>query len=654
MLQTDFKSAGRRPLLVPLMVAAMVMLSGQLPANILPAEAAGTGSGLRGEYFVGSQFGASKLVRTDSALNFDWHFGSPDPSVTADGFSVRWTGQVQPLYSENYTFYTVADDGVRVKVNGLSVIDDWSDHPWAEKAGGIALTGGQKYDITMEYYERTGAAVAKLLWSSQSQAKEVIPQSQLYPSAGTAIINSPVIGSAPSDPAASGGFKGDYFSDAALQSLKLSRNDSKVNFDWGGGSPDSSLPSDNFSVRWTGKVTPKFSEIYTIRSITDDGVRVWVNGNLIVDNWTDHARKEDYGSLNLNAGQQYDIKMEYYERGGGAIAQLFWSSASQPSELIGSSSAGSQSAQLNPTIAPSNNGSMTSNSSNPFSGMKLYVNPQNDPKKWADANRNSRPADARLMDKIASQPESVWLGDWNPNPQQDANNFTNAITQQGAYPVFVLYNVPLRDCGSYSAGGAQSPQAYRDWVRGVAAGIGNRKAAVILEPDGLSNIDCMSAADQATRISLINEAVQILSASGSVSVYIDAGNPNWVPADVMANRLKAAGIANARGFALSISNFFTDQQNVDYGTKLSQLTGGKRFVAERSRNGLGPTPDYQWCNPAGRALGLPPTTNTGNSLVDAFLWVKGPGGSDGQCNGGPAAGVFWPEYALGLAQRASW
>ncbi len=92
--------------------------------------------------------------------------------------------------------------------------------------------------------------------------------------------------------------------------------------------------------------------------------------------------------------------------------------------------------------------------------------------------------------------------------------------------------------------------------------------------------------------------------------------------------------------------------SIAYGEKISRLTGGKHFVIDTGRNGLGPTPDNQWCNPAGRALGRPPTTRTGHPLVDALLWVKSPGESDGECNGGPAAGHWWPEYALGLAQCA--
>jgi hypothetical protein len=141
----------------------------------------GSGAGLQGEYFNKKDFTRLALTRTDATVNFDWGKGSPDPSVQKNAFSVRWTGQVQPLYSETYTFYTVSDDGVRLWVNGQQIINNWNNHSAHEDSGTITLVAGQHYDIQIDYYEDGGDAVIKLLWSSPSQAKETIPQSQLYP-----------------------------------------------------------------------------------------------------------------------------------------------------------------------------------------------------------------------------------------------------------------------------------------------------------------------------------------------------------------------------------------------------------------------------------------------------------------------------------------
>jgi endoglucanase len=134
-------------------------------------------------------------------------------------------------------------------------------------------------------------------------------------------------------------------------------------------------------------------------------------------------------------------------------------------------------------------------------------------------------------------------------------------------------------------------------------------------------------------------------------VYLDAGNPGWQTPATMGARLARAGVARAQGFALNVSNFVGTAENLAYGQKLSALVGGKHFVIDTGRNGMGG--NGEWCNPAGRALGARPTTDTGNSLIDAYLWVKAPGESDGPCGGAAAAGTWMPEYALGLAQRAA-
>lgn len=140
------------------------------------------GQGLRGEYYNNEDFTGIAEIRIDPTVDFDWgEFGSPSSSMDADTFSVRWIGKVEPKYSEEYTFYTLSDDGVRLWVNNTLIIDNWTVHAAVEDSGIITLMAGQKYDIRMEYYDNTMHATAKLYWASASQLKEVIPQSQLFP-----------------------------------------------------------------------------------------------------------------------------------------------------------------------------------------------------------------------------------------------------------------------------------------------------------------------------------------------------------------------------------------------------------------------------------------------------------------------------------------
>lgn len=290
-------------------------------------------------------------------------------------------------------------------------------------------------------------------------------------------------------------------------------------------------------------------------------------------------------------------------------------------------------------------------SGNPLLGLMFYVNPYSKARQTADAWRVTRPADAQQMDKIAAQSVAAWLGGWNTNIETDANNQTTTITAAGATPVFVAYNIPQRDCGGLSGGGGATPDTYQSWITGLANGIGARKAVVILEPDALANMGCLSATDQQTRLDLFKFAVNTLRAKGQIFVYLDAGHSNWQSAATMADRLLKAGVDIANGFSLNVSNFLYSSSNTTYGESISSRIGGKHFIIDTSRNGLGPTADNQWCNPPGRAIGGRPTSVTNHALIDAFIWVKVPGESDGACNGYPSSGTWMPEYALGLAQR---
>jgi hypothetical protein len=163
--------------------AVLYLKSTMTPSPPPPPPPAGNGTGLLAEYFNTIDLTGPELTRIDPTVDFDWGTGSPDPSIGIDNFSARWTGQIQPQFSELYTFYTVSDDGVRLWIDGQLVIDNWTDHAATEDSGTITLVAGQSYSLKMEYYEHTGGAVAKLSWSSSSQPKGTILASQMFPAA---------------------------------------------------------------------------------------------------------------------------------------------------------------------------------------------------------------------------------------------------------------------------------------------------------------------------------------------------------------------------------------------------------------------------------------------------------------------------------------
>ncbi|MCU1530341.1 MAG: hypothetical protein JWP75_4104 [Frondihabitans sp.] len=208
---------------------------------------------------------------------------------------------------------------------------------------------------------------------------------------------------------------------------------------------------------------------------------------------------------------------------------------------------------------------------------------------------------------------------------------------QGTTPVFVTYAIPDRDCGGYSAGGLTS-STYPAWSNLVASTLKGHRAVVMIEPDSLSTCPSQTT----TREALIAKAVTTFTADG-IPAYLDAGSPNSVTAQVAANRLQAAGIANARGFFSNVASYYPVDQVRSYDNSISSLTGGSHFVIDVSRDGQGWR--GTWCNAPGAGLGQDPHVAAGGTPLDALLWIKSPGVSDGTCNGGPAAGTWFASYA---------
>lgn len=388
----------------------------------------------------------------------------------------------------------------------------------------------------------------------------------------------------------------------------------------------------------------------------------------------------------------------------------------------------------------------------PHEGLELYVDPLSTTLEAAQSLTGQARADAQLLGSI---PSASWFTGGTPDEvRAGVDRVVTDAASQGKLPVLVAYNVPYRDCALYSAGGAADTDEYIAWIDGFAAGVGDRDAVVIIEPDGLGVIphyttldgtvdSCRPAeADPATaadeRFVQLNHAVDAFAALPNVTSYLDGTNAAWLNVGEISSRLVRAGVDRATGFFLNVSNYLFTQNSTAYGTWVSsciayatevvpgaygdcgnqywnggpandwqgvamsqygewsadaadpalntsgvdsrytQQLGGvaptKRFIIDTSRNGLGPWqypagayPQHEdWCNPPGRGLGARPTTETGSQLVGAYLWVKVPGESDGQCYRGtggpldpargmedPAAGQWFAEQARELIELAS-
>jgi glucose/arabinose dehydrogenase len=237
--------------------------------------------------------GAPTLERCDQAVNFNWGGGSPGPGVNADGFSALWTGPFN-FQAGTYTFTATADDGIRVYVDGSAVIDQWKDQSATTYTAVKTLAAGT-HQIRIEYYENAVDAVAQVGW-------------QLQTSGG---ISCP------------GQYEAQYFNNMTLSgSPVVDRCESSVNYDWGGGSPDPSVTADHFSARWVGQFDFAGGS-YTFTATADDGIRVYVDGAVVIDQWHDQSPTTFTAAKSVTAGA-HTVKIEYYENAVGAVAKVSW------------------------------------------------------------------------------------------------------------------------------------------------------------------------------------------------------------------------------------------------------------------------------------------------------------------------------------------
>ncbi len=244
----------------------------------------------KAEYFNNQWLGgAPTVVRNEAAINFDWGYGSPDPSIPSDHFSARFT-RTMNLTAGTYRATVTSDDGVRVWVDNNLLIDKWQNQPPTTYTGDIALGSGN-HNLRVEYFENT--VTAKLVFSFDR-------------------VTTPPPGA----------WRGQYFNNMYLGGAPVfTRDDAAINFDWGTGSPGGGIPADYFSVKWDGVVNLSSTGNYNISATSDDGVRVWVDGAIAIDAWYDHAPTTFNSTRFLYAGA-HNVHVEYYERTGGAMINV--------------------------------------------------------------------------------------------------------------------------------------------------------------------------------------------------------------------------------------------------------------------------------------------------------------------------------------------
>jgi len=261
--------------------------------------------------------------------------------------------------------------------------------------------------------------------------------------------------------------------------------------------------------------------------------------------------------------------------------------------------------------------------------------------------------DNPIVGKIFEYPSAFWYGD---NPKKPKKHMEKSIRRllnraHPQLPIFVIYNIPNRDVGQYSKGGAKTKESYLDFIQRFARGIGDSEPIIIYEPDALPHSTLLSEEEQKWRLDLMKKSLELLTNNCNGKIYIDVGHSSWLEPNIVADLLDNISNSKVRGFSVNVCNYRTTKESMKWARKILKYRPKDCFVIDTSRNGNGPL-ENEWCNPSGRSLGEIPTCETSHPQCDAYLWVKIPGESDGKCNGGPKAGMFWIEQAEELIKNS--
>ncbi|MFN8484289.1 MAG: PA14 domain-containing protein [Anaerolineae bacterium] len=256
----------------------------------------------RAEYFNNKNLaGDPVFVQCENApINHDWGYRGPDYGVGPDNFSVRWTGRFS-FNAATYIFNARADDGVRAYIDGVTLLNEWRPQAPTSFAQPKAMTAGE-HEVRVEYYEEGGGATAQFNWQQD-------PTTVTCPS---------------------GQYKTEYYNNKMLSgSPVFTRCESApINYDWGGGGPGNGVGSDNFSVRWTGRFSFN-AATYIFNARADDGVRAYIDGVTLLNEWRPQAPTSFAQPKAMTAGE-HEVRVEYYEEGGGATAQFNWQQGATP------------------------------------------------------------------------------------------------------------------------------------------------------------------------------------------------------------------------------------------------------------------------------------------------------------------------------------
>ncbi|OQR88682.1 glycoside hydrolase, partial [Achlya hypogyna] len=263
------------------------------------------------------------------------------------------------------------------------------------------------------------------------------------------------------------------------------------------------------------------------------------------------------------------------------------------------------------------------------------------------------------INELKKHPVGSWYSD-----RANGDQIDQLMSQCGGdVPVIVIYGLPSKDCGAggYSNGGTnQNAEQYAAWIQSLVDRVGNKEVIYVVEPDAVGLISGNSCAKEHKYEDNLKVAIQKISTNANAHIYVDVAA--WSTQSTAVNVLKTLqGSGRVNGIAINTSNYHSTAEMVAMCQSYSSATGGMHCVIDTSRNANG-SPQNEWCNAKSAGIGAPPTSSTGNNIVDYYLWLKVPGESDGECTDkdrssdaavGPSAGLFFPNGFKSLWDQSS-
>ncbi len=305
----------------PARLAPADLLTANFQEPVAGAAAGGDGNGLLGYYFNNTNLDGSVVVRLDESIDFDWSIGEPVPGVAIDYFGVVWSGEVEAPATGDFVFSVEADESASLSIDNQTILDARSRRAGAETASApFRMEQGKRCPIQLKYFDWTGSARVRLLWSGPDFMKGIIPKERLHAKSFSSVHTA--------DIRAKSGLAGTYYQNTEFGGATSTRVDSTVDFNWSDRDPLPGFSRTNLSVRWSGQLKADHTEEYTFYVLADGIVRLWIDNRLVLDRTDQTWLSEIKGGLPLAAGERYDLRLEVQSRSGGVVARLMWSSAS--------------------------------------------------------------------------------------------------------------------------------------------------------------------------------------------------------------------------------------------------------------------------------------------------------------------------------------